>query len=131
MASRNQSPKWSADGKYIAFVSDRSGRDELWISDPEGRSPKKVTDLDNEKGTPIWTPDSKALLYVAGGKRLNHYSVADGKTTTVTSNDIGRIGSVSVSPDSKWVAFAKQDRTLRNHVYVAPVDRRRRAPRFR
>ncbi len=121
MASRNQSPKWSADGKYIAFVSDRSGRDELWISDPEGRSPKKVTDLDNEKGTPIWTPDSKALLYVAGGKRLNHYSVADGKTTTVTSNDIGRIGSVSVSPDSKWVAFAKQDRTLRFHVYVAPV----------
>ena len=68
MASRSQSPKWSADGKYIAFVSDRSGRDEIWISDPEGRSPKKITDLDNEKNAPIWSPDSKSLLYVAGGK---------------------------------------------------------------
>src|SRR5205823_4952664 len=40
LASRNQFPKWSADGKYVAFVSDRSGRDEVWIVDPEGRSPK-------------------------------------------------------------------------------------------
>ena len=38
-----------------------------------------------------------------------------------SSNDIGRIGSVAVSPDSKWVAFAKQDRTLRSHVYIAPI----------
>ena len=36
MASRSQTPKWSADGKCIAFISDRSGRDEIWISDPEG-----------------------------------------------------------------------------------------------
>ena len=40
------------------------------------------------------------------------------------SSDVGRIGSVAVSPDSKWVAFAKQDRTLRSHVYIV-ADRRR------
>ena len=34
---------------------------------------------------------------------------------------LSRIGSVSVSPDSKWVAFSKQDRTLRSHVYIAPI----------
>jgi tricorn protease len=121
MASRSQFPKWSADGRYIAFVSDRSGRDEIWISDPEGRSPKKITDLDNEKSAPIWSPDSKALLYVAGGKRLYAYSVDDGKTATVTNSDTGRIGSVAISPDSKWVAFGKQDRTLRSHIYIAPI----------
>jgi len=121
MASRSQTPKWSADGKYIAFVSDRSGRDEIWISDPEGRAPKKITDLDNEKSAPIWSPDSKSLLYVAGGKRLYNYTVDDGKTAVVTSNDIGRIGSVAVSPDSKWIVLAKQDRTLRAHAYIAPI----------
>ena len=121
MASRSQFPKWSADGKHIAFVSDRSGRDELWISDPEGRTPKKISDFDNEKNPPLWSPDSKSLLFIAGGKRLYNYTVDDGKTTVVTNNDIGRIGSVAVSPDSKWVAFAKQDRTLRSHIYIAPI----------
>jgi tricorn protease len=121
MASRSQSPKWSADGKYLAFVSDRSGRDEVWVSDPEGKGLKQITNLDNEKGALVWTPDSKALLYTAADKKLYSYAVADGKTTVVTSDTVARIGSVSVSPDSKWVAFSKQDRTLRSHVYIAPV----------
>ena len=121
MASRNDQPKWSPDGKYIAFVSDRSGRDEVWISDPEGKTPKKITDLDNEKGALVWTPDSKSLFYAAGGKKLYSYTVADAKTAVVASSDLGRIGSVALSPDSKWVMFSKQDRTLRSHVYIAPV----------
>ena len=121
MASRNQTPKWSPDGKSIAFVSDRSGRDEVWISDPEGTSPKKISDLDTEKSSLVWTPDSKSLLYTAGDKKLYGYSVADSKTATISSSDIGRIGSVSVSPDSKWIAISKQDRTLRPHVYIVPI----------
>jgi tricorn protease len=121
MASRNQSPKWSSDGKYIAFISDRSGRDEIWLCDPDGKNPKKITDLDNEKGSLVWTPDSKSLLYTAADKKLYNYSVADGKTEVVTSTDIGRIGSVAVAPDNKWLTFSKQDRTMRTHVYIAPI----------
>jgi tricorn protease len=121
MASRNDQPKWSPDGKHIAFVSDRSGRDEVWIADPEGRTPKKITDLDNEKGTLVWTPDSKSLFYTAAGKKLYSCNVADGKTAVVASSDLGRIGSVAISPDSKWVMFSKQDRTVRSHVYIAPI----------
>jgi tricorn protease len=121
MASRNQAPKWSPDGKYLAYTSDLSGRDEVWVTDPEGRTPKKITDLDNEKGTLVWTPDSKSLLYTAADKKLYGYSVGDGKTSVIASSDLGRIGSVAVSPDSKWISFAKQDRTLRSHIYIAPV----------
>ena len=121
MASRNQNPKWSPDGKFLAFVSDKSGRDEIWISDPDGLNPKKITDLDNEKGPILWTPDSKFALYTTADRRLYGYSVADGKTVTVATGDVGRIGNFSVSPDSKWVAFSKQDKTLRNHVYIVPI----------
>jgi tricorn protease len=121
MASRSDSPKWSPDGKYVAFVSDRSGRDEVWIADPEGRNPKKISDLDNEKGALVWSPDAKVLLYTAADKKLYSYGVTDAKTNVISSSDLSRIGSVSVSPDSKWIAFSKQDRTLRSHVYIAPI----------
>jgi tricorn protease len=121
MSSRNQFPKWSADGKYLAYVSDRSGRDEVWISDPEGTSPKKITEFDNEKANLTWTPDSKSLLYTAADKKLYNYAVAENRTTVVTSTDLGRLGSIAVSPDNKWVMFSKQDRTVRNHVYIAPI----------
>ncbi|HXT68663.1 MAG TPA: S41 family peptidase [Vicinamibacterales bacterium] len=121
MASRSQSPKWSPDGKFIAYMSDKSGRDELWVTDPDGKSPKQITNLDNEKGAMQWTPDSKALLYTAADKKLYSYAVADGRTATVTSDTVARIGNFSISPDSKWVAFSKQDRTLRSHVYVAAI----------
>ena len=60
------------------------------------------------------------LLYTAADKKLYSYAVADAKTSVISSSDVARIGSVSVSPDSKWVAFSKQDRTLRSHVYIAP-----------
>jgi tricorn protease len=121
MASRSDSPKWSPDGKYIAYVSDQSGRDEIWISDPEGRAPKRITSLDNEKGALVWAPDSSRLLYTAADKKLYSYTVADGKSAVLASSDLSRIGSVSVSPDSKWVAFGRQDRTLRSHVYIIPI----------
>ncbi len=121
MASRNQSPKWSPDGKLLAFISDRSGRDEIWMSAEDGSALKQISNLDNEKAQLLWTPDSKMLLYAAADKRLYSYNVADAKQTVVTSDSVSRIGSVSVSPDSKWVAFSKLDRTLRSHVYIAPI----------
>jgi tricorn protease len=121
MASRNQFPRWSPDGRWIAFVSDRSGRDEVWITDPEGKSFKQASALDNEKGTITFSPDSRFLLYTAADKRLYSYSIADTKTAVVTTDTVARIGAYSVSPDSKWVAYTKQDRTLRAHVYIAPI----------
>ena len=96
MASRNQSPVWSPDGKQVAFVSDRSGQDEVWIVEAEGADLKKITTLANEKGPLLWTPDSSSVLFVAGNKTLHRYTVADGRTATVSSTDIGRIGSVAL-----------------------------------
>src|SRR5271165_2471533 len=43
---KEHSPHWSPNGKWIAFVSDRTGREEIYISDELGKTTKKLTDSD-------------------------------------------------------------------------------------
>jgi Tol biopolymer transport system component len=119
--SRNETPQWSPDGKSITFVSDRSGRQEVYVIDAAGKSLKKVSYLDTDKGPLLWSPDSKSLLYGSTDKKLYLYTLADGKTSVVTSSTIAQVRSPAFSPDGKWVTFVKQDPTLRSHVYIAPV----------
>jgi Tol biopolymer transport system component/imidazolonepropionase-like amidohydrolase len=61
-------PKFSPDGKSIAFVSDRSGVENLWIADVDGSNPRPVSKdrptfgPPQEMCSPSWTPDGKYLL---------------------------------------------------------------------
>src|SRR5262247_2686690 len=59
-------PRYSPDGKWIAFTSDRSGGDNIWIIDRDGKNPKQVT-KENFRlpNSPTWTPDSQ---YIAARK---------------------------------------------------------------
>ncbi len=59
----NYQPRFSPDGKLIAFISDRSGQDNLWIMNPDGSAPRPVfTDLDVRASLPVWTPDGQYIL---------------------------------------------------------------------
>lgn len=70
--ARDRSPAVSPDGKRIAFVSDRSGGDEIWVmpTDPPFGEARRVTFNDGDDADPVWSPD---------GRRIAH--------TTVVSNE--------------------------------------------
>src|SRR5262249_54473100 len=72
---REGQPQWSPDGKYIAFVGDKGGREQVWICDERGGNLKQLTDADTQKGLPIWAPDSQSLLYTASDKALHRYTL--------------------------------------------------------
>ncbi len=56
-------PRFSPDGKHIAFVSDRTGAENLWIADVDGRNPRAVTRGDRAwYVAPAWTPDGSAII---------------------------------------------------------------------
>jgi Tol biopolymer transport system component/imidazolonepropionase-like amidohydrolase len=56
-------PRFSPDGKQIAFISDRSGSDNLWIINVDGTGAKKVSDeSDDLLGSPAWSPDGNYIL---------------------------------------------------------------------
>jgi len=56
-------PRWSPDGKRIAFVSDRSGDDNVWIMSVDGRDTVQLTKgVDNGYLSPVWTPDGDYIV---------------------------------------------------------------------
>jgi tricorn protease len=118
---REENPRWSPDGKWIAFVSDRTGREEVWMADEMGRNPKKLSDADCDKTAVIWAPDSKSLLWSGSDHKLRLVTIDGGKTEVVATGAAGNVQGPQFSPDGKWISYAKQDALLKSHVYVKPM----------
>lgn len=56
-------PRVSPDGKWIAFISDRSGSDNLWIAKADGTEPRKLSNESQDAViSPTWTPDSQYVV---------------------------------------------------------------------
>ncbi len=119
---RDQDPKWSPNGKWIAYISDRTGREEVWLSDELGKTVKKLSDADCEKGEFEWSPDSKTMLWNCSDHKLRMTTVETGDTQIVASNSAGDLDSPAFSPDGKWISYAKEDKLLRSHVFVLQLD---------
>jgi tricorn protease len=119
-AQRVQNPAWSADGKWIAYVSDASGEEQVYlIADEEGATPRQLThDLAGEHSAPVWSPDGKHLLI---GDRVGDIQLIDATTGAVKriAHSEGYLGSDNVqddftfSPDGQWVAYSiRTDRRI-------------------
>jgi tricorn protease len=119
---REENPRWSPNGKWIAFVSDRTGREEVWIADELGHNLKKISDVDCDKPAIVWAPDSKSLLWSGSDHKLRHVVIDGGKTEVIATGDAGNIQTPQFSPDGKFVSYSKQDVLLKSHVYIKPVD---------
>src|SRR5439155_10378474 len=119
-----RNPKWSPDGKWIAYVSDASGEDEIHIAPQDGSgAAQQIT----SGGPPYkyevrWSPDSKKILWSDKQMRLFYVEVATKKVTQVAKSDEWEIHQFEWSPDSKWVSYAKPERRGMNTVYLYSLE---------
>ena len=81
---------WSPDGKYVAFISDTSGEDEIYIQVPDGQSnPVRITtNGDVYKYELAWSPDSKKIVWGDKKLRLQYVDIDSKKITEVDHSDI-------------------------------------------
>jgi tricorn protease len=102
---------WSPDGKSIAYVSDQTGNDEIWITPQDGGSAatQLTTGADTYKYRPVWSPDSKKLLWADKKLRLQFVDVTTKSVTVVAQATAWEITDFAWSPDSKWIAYARPE----------------------
>lgn len=119
---RDKDPLYSPDGKWIAFVSDRSGREEIYAIAADGTGePQKITDQDTLKFAMSWSPNSKELAFTGSDNKLRKYNFDSKQTADLTSSNYGNLSAPVWSPDGKWIAYSKADVTRNNDVYLIPA----------
>ncbi|HYK05200.1 MAG TPA: amidohydrolase family protein [Thermoanaerobaculia bacterium] len=110
-------PRYSPNGKWIAFTSDRSGGDNIWYANRDGSNPKQVSKETFRLLTqPAWSPDSDYLVarkhftsersLGAGEMWLYHRTGGDGLQLTKKRTDQKDSGEPVFSPDGKYVYFS-------------------------
>jgi Tol biopolymer transport system component/imidazolonepropionase-like amidohydrolase len=111
-------PRFSPDGREIAFSSDRGGGHNLWRMPLEGGEPKAITKEDFRLyNNPVWTPDGDYLIgrkhftgqrsLGAGELWLVHKTGGAGLQLTQQKNDQQDQGEPAVSPDGRYVYFSE------------------------
>jgi tricorn protease len=116
--------KWSPDGKWIAYISDTSGEDEIYIHSQDGSAaPTRLTkNADTYKYQPYWSPDSKKLLWADKKLRLQYVDVESKKVTLVAQAKAWEYSDYAWSPDSKWIAYAQAEEKKQTTVNLYSLD---------
>jgi len=61
----DRSPRWSPDGRTLAFVSDRSGDKQIWLIDRHGGEARQLTQMRHGASNPVWSPDGRYLAFTS------------------------------------------------------------------
>jgi Tol biopolymer transport system component len=104
-------PAWSPDGAKIAFVSNRTGNLEIFVTDIAGVNATNVTNKAATDYAPAWSPDSKRLAFATNrdGDAEVYTMTATGGSPTNRSRDLGKDEEPVWSPDGKQIAFMRAD----------------------
>src|SRR3990172_2384411 len=120
----DRSSKWSPDGKWIAYISDATGEDEIYIMPQDGSAAgtQLTSKSDTYKYQPLWSPDSKKLLWSDKMQRLQYVDIDSKKVTIVSQANSWEITNYAWAPDSKWIAYAKPEEEVMTTVQLYSVE---------
>lgn len=132
-ASFERYPAWSPDGNTVAYWSDQSGENELWLSQPNtDAAPKKLTSFAKGFGYNLyWSPDSKKIVTIDQAMKIKMIDAANGNVTEVDQALRFMHGgcegfSVSWSSDSRWFTYSRDLQNYHNAVYFYDAQNKKR-----
>jgi tricorn protease len=121
---REIDPVWSPDGKWIAYLSDRTGEYELFMKSSDSKGDEKqITENGNIwRFPPVWSPDSKKLAFSDKNEKLWYVDVNNGNTIEVDQSNYSDLTDYRWSPDSRWLTYTKIGESRMSSVWVYSLD---------
>jgi tricorn protease len=114
---------WSNDGRRLAYVSDRSGEEEIYLQLQDGNS-RAIALTANSAGrysAPVWSGDDKRIAFADNANRLYVIDTAAKKRITVARDPIGLSVDYRWSPDGRFLAYSLNDSNNFSSVFVWSV----------
>jgi tricorn protease len=120
-------PKWSPDGKHIAYFSDASGEYELHLKNMQDHSVEKVSLNGSGFYAHIhWSHDGKKICFSDNGRSLYMLDVTSKEITKIDSDILYGVGAFrdlfnSWSHDSNWISYTKITNTYFKKAYIYSI----------
>jgi TolB protein len=121
--SINLSPRWSPDGRMIAYTSYRNGNPDLFVLNFDSGRRDVLSAQQGLNATPAWSPDGQWLVFAmsAGGGTNLHLVPKTGGTPKALTTGPAISVSPSFSPNGRQIVF-NSDRGGTPQIYVIDVD---------
>ena len=119
-------PRWSPDGKTLAYWSDRSGAYELMVRPADGSGEeKKLTAIGaGFRYAPHWSPDSRKIAFIDQAMRVHVTDVESGKTMKIDespewmNHPTLENFDFKWSPDSRWLTYSRPTGDANNSIFL-------------
>ena len=122
---REMSVQWSPDGKYISYLSEKTGDYELYVQ--EYGKASKPRQLTHNTGSWItgyrWSSDSRKIAFSDKKNRLSIVGVEDANVTTVDQGFYSSVAGYHWSPDNRWIAYHKSDENLLSALWIYSLEK--------
>jgi len=114
---------WSPDGRKIAFISDRTGEEEIYIVDQDGSGdPEQLTaGGDAMRYAPTWAADGKRIAFTDKNGQLWVVDVSSKAMTLVADDERGAIDAYAWSPHGGHLAFILSEITEYGSIHIWSV----------
>ncbi len=113
-------PTWSPDGRWIAYMSDQSGEDEVWIVAQDGSTqPQQITSGGSvQRYAPQWSADNKKIVFGDKNGRVYVVTVATKQMQMIVDAPNGQITDYEFSPKGNFVSYTMGNRNGFSSVYI-------------
>ncbi|HEY2397181.1 MAG TPA: S41 family peptidase [Rudaea sp.] len=110
---------WSPDGKRIAYISDASGEEAVWVRDTDGDSAKQLTHaVLGRLYAPRWSPDGKHIAFSDSANRVQVVDVAGGKVSEIAKDAFGLTRDYVWSARGGYLAYTLNEDNAQGSIFV-------------